>query len=107
MGGVGAPFVRGPSRHEDALPLVMTHGWPASVIELLEVVGPLTDPTAHGGRAEDAFDLVLPSPPGSAFSGEPTEVGWRSEERRVGKESRSRWPPCHHIKHRRIILSLS
>ena len=54
----------------------MTHGWPGSVIELLETVGPLTDPTAHGGRAEDAFDLVLPSLPGYGFSGEPTEVGW-------------------------------
>ena len=54
----------------------MTHGWPGSVIELLETVGPLTDPTAHGGRAEDAFDLVLPSIPGYGFSGEPTEVGW-------------------------------
>ncbi len=64
------------SPHEDALPLIMTHGWPGSVIELLEVVGPLTDPTAHGGRAEDAFDLVLPSLPGYGFSGEPTEVGW-------------------------------
>ena len=54
----------------------MTHGWPGSVIELLETVGPLTDPTAHGGRAEDAFDLVLPSLPGYGFSGEPTDVGW-------------------------------
>jgi pimeloyl-ACP methyl ester carboxylesterase len=54
----------------------MTHGWPGSVVELLETVGPLTDPTAHGGRAEDAFDLVLPSLPGYGFSGEPTELGW-------------------------------
>ena len=54
----------------------MTHGWPGSVIELLETVGPLTDPTAHGGSAEDAFDLVLPSLPGYGFSGEPTELGW-------------------------------
>src|SRR6202042_2747838 len=64
------------SRHEDALPLIMTHGWPGSVIELLETVGPLTDPTEHGGRAEDAFDLVLPSVPGYGFSVEPAEVGW-------------------------------
>jgi len=64
------------SRHEDALPLIMTHGWPGSVIELLETVGPLTDPTAHGGAAADAFDLVLPSLPGYGFSGEPTDVGW-------------------------------
>ena len=64
------------SRHADALPLIMTHGWPGSVIELLEAVGPLTDPAAHGGSAEDAFDLVLPSLPGYGFSGEPAEVGW-------------------------------
>ena len=64
------------SEHEDALPLIMTHGWPGSVIELLETIGPLTDPTAHGGNAEDAFHLVLPSVPGYGFSGEPTELGW-------------------------------
>ena len=64
------------SPHENALPLIMTHGWPGSVIELLETVGPLTDPTAHGGTAEDAFHLVLPSLPGYGFSGEPTELGW-------------------------------
>jgi pimeloyl-ACP methyl ester carboxylesterase len=76
--GVDIHFIHVKSRHEDALPLIMTHGWPGSVIELLEVVGPLTDPTAHGGRAEDAFHLVLPSLPGYGFSGEPTEVGWDS-----------------------------
>jgi hypothetical protein len=69
-------FIHVKSPHADALPLIMTHGWPGSVIELLEVVDPLTNPTAHGGRAEDAFDLVLPSLPGYGFSGEPTEVGW-------------------------------
>ena len=74
--GVDIHFIHVKSPHEDALPLIMTHGWPGSVIELLEVVDPLTDPTAHGGRAEDAFDLVLPSLPGYGFSGEPTEVGW-------------------------------
>ena len=74
--GVDIHFIHVKSRHEDALPLVMTHGWPGSVIELLEVVGPLTDPTAHGGSAEDAFHLVLPSLPGYGFSAEPTEVGW-------------------------------
>jgi pimeloyl-ACP methyl ester carboxylesterase len=74
--GVDIHFIHVKSPHEHALPLIMTHGWPGSVIELLEVVGPLTDPTAHGGRAEDAFDLVLPSLPGYGFSGEPTEVGW-------------------------------
>ncbi len=74
--GVDIHFIHVKSPHADALPLIMTHGWPGSVIELLEVVGPLTDPTAHGGRAEDAFDLVLPSLPGYGFSGEPAEVGW-------------------------------
>src|SRR5215211_757756 len=74
--GVDIHFLHVKSAHEDALPLLMTHGWPGSVIELLETVGPLTDPTAHGGSAEDAFHLVLPSLPGYGFSGEPTEVGW-------------------------------
>jgi pimeloyl-ACP methyl ester carboxylesterase len=74
--GVDIHFIHVKSRHENALPLIMTHGWPGSVIELLETVGPLTDPTAHGGRAEDAFHLVLPSLPGYGFSGEPTELGW-------------------------------
>jgi pimeloyl-ACP methyl ester carboxylesterase len=74
--GVDIHFIHVKSPHEHALPLIMTHGWPGSVIELLGTVGPLTDPTTHGGRAEDAFDLVLPSLPGYGFSGEPTEVGW-------------------------------
>jgi pimeloyl-ACP methyl ester carboxylesterase len=74
--GLDIHFIHVRSHHENALPLIITHGWPGSVIELLEVVGPLTDPTAHGGRAEDAFDVVLPSLPGYGFSGEPREVGW-------------------------------
>jgi pimeloyl-ACP methyl ester carboxylesterase len=74
--GIAIHFIHVKSEHDNALPLIMTHGWPGSVIELLETVGPLTDPTAHGGRAEDAFDLVLPSLPGYGFSGEPTELGW-------------------------------
>jgi pimeloyl-ACP methyl ester carboxylesterase len=69
-------FIHAKSPHADALPLIITHGWPGSVMELLGVVGPLTDPTAHGGSAEDAFDLVLPSLPGYGFSSEPTELGW-------------------------------
>src|SRR5512132_3345258 len=74
--GVDIHFIHIRSAHEDALPLVMTHGWPGSVIEMIDSVGPLTDPTAHGGSAEDAFNLVLPSLPGYGFSGEPVEVGW-------------------------------
>jgi pimeloyl-ACP methyl ester carboxylesterase len=74
--GVDIHFIHVRSPHENAMPLIVTHGWPGSVIELLEVVGPLTDPTAHGGQAEDAFHLVLPSLPGYGFSGEPAELGW-------------------------------
>ncbi len=74
--GVEIHFIHVRSRHENALPLIMTHGWPGSVIELLETVGPLTDPTAHGGTPDEAFHLVLPSLPGYGFSGEPTELGW-------------------------------
>ncbi|HET6393778.1 MAG TPA: epoxide hydrolase [Blastococcus sp.] len=74
--GVDIHFLHVRSRHPGALPLIMTHGWPGSVVEMLDSVGPLTDPTAHGGRAEDAFDLVLPSLPGYGFSGEPRDLGW-------------------------------
>jgi len=74
--GVDVHFIHVKSSQEDALPLVITHGWPGSVIEMLEVIGPLIDPTAHGGRAEDAFHLVLPSLPGYGFSAAPTELGW-------------------------------
>jgi pimeloyl-ACP methyl ester carboxylesterase len=74
--GVDVHFIQVKASHENALPLVMTHGWPGSVIELIDSVGPLTDPTAHGGRAEDAFHLVLPSLPGYGLSGAPVEIGW-------------------------------
>ena len=74
--GVDIHFIHVRSAHENALPLIMTHGWPGSVVELIDSVGPLTDPTAHGGSAEDAFHLVLPSLPGYGFSGEPVEIGW-------------------------------
>jgi pimeloyl-ACP methyl ester carboxylesterase len=74
--GVDIHFIHVKSPHPDALPLIMTHGWPGSVIELLDAIGPLTDPTAYGGRAEEAFDLVLPSLPGYGLSGAPVELGW-------------------------------
>ncbi|MBV8983755.1 MAG: epoxide hydrolase N-terminal domain-containing protein, partial [Acidimicrobiia bacterium] len=74
--GVDIHFIHVRSPHENALPLIMTHGWPGSVIELLETVDPLTDSTAHGGTADDAFHLVLPSIPGYGFSAQPTELGW-------------------------------
>jgi len=82
--GVDIHFIHVRSRHENALPLIMTHGWPGSVIELLETIGPLTDPTPHGASAEDAFDVVLPSLPGYGFSSEPAEVGWN-----VGRVARA------------------
>jgi pimeloyl-ACP methyl ester carboxylesterase len=74
--GIEIHFIHVRSRHENALPLIMTHGWPGSVVELLATVGPLTDPTAHGGTPEEAFHLVLPSLPGYGFSREPAELGW-------------------------------
>jgi pimeloyl-ACP methyl ester carboxylesterase len=72
-------FIHVKSRHENALPVILIHGWPGSVVEMLNVVGPLTDPTAHGGSAEDAFDVVIPSIPGYGFSGKPTTGGWGPE----------------------------
>ena len=74
--GVDIHFLHIKSKHPNARPLIMTHGWPGSIVELLDVIGPLTDPTAHGGKAEDAFHLILPSLPGYGFSGRPTEPGW-------------------------------
>ncbi len=74
--GLGIHFIHAKSDHEHALPLIITHGWPGSIVEMLEVIGPLTDPTAHGGDAEDAFHLVVPSLPGYGFSEQPTSVGW-------------------------------
>lgn len=74
--GVDIHFIHVRSRHSDALPVIITHGWPGSVIEQLKVIGPLTDPTAHGGKPEDAFDVVIPSLPGHGFSGQPTATGW-------------------------------
>jgi pimeloyl-ACP methyl ester carboxylesterase len=74
--GVDIHFIHVRSRHKNALPLIVTHGWPGSVVEQLKIIGPLTDPTAHGGRAEDAFDIVIPSVPGFGFSARPTGIGW-------------------------------
>ncbi|WP_163880028.1 epoxide hydrolase family protein [Rhizobium laguerreae] len=77
--GLDIHFIHVRSRHENALPLIMTHGWPGSVFELLDVIGPLTDPTAHGGAADDAFHLVIPSIPGFGFSGKPPSAGWNPQ----------------------------
>lgn len=77
--GVDIHFIHVRSKHPNAMPMIMTHGWPGSVFELLKIIGPLTDPTAYGGKAEDAFDLVIPSIPGFGFSGKPTVKGWGSD----------------------------
>jgi pimeloyl-ACP methyl ester carboxylesterase len=77
--GLDIQFVHIRSRHPNAMPLIITHGWPGSIFELLKIIGPLTDPTAYGGRAEDAFDLVLPSMPGYGFSGKPKTTGWDAD----------------------------
>jgi pimeloyl-ACP methyl ester carboxylesterase len=74
--GLGIHFIHVRSKHENALPVIVTHGWPGSIVEQLKIIDPLTNPTAHGGRAEDAFDVVVPSMPGYGFSGKPTTPGW-------------------------------
>src|SRR5207247_3697579 len=74
--GVDIHFIHVRSQHEGALPVIVTHGWPGSIIEQLKIIGPLTDPTAHGASTEDAFDVVIPSLPGHGFSGNPTTTGW-------------------------------
>ena len=81
--GLDIHFIHVRSRHEDALPLIVNHGWPGSVIEQLKIIGPLTDPTAHGASAADAFHLVIPSMPGYGFSGKPATTGWGPE--RMGR----------------------
>jgi pimeloyl-ACP methyl ester carboxylesterase len=96
--GVDIHFIHVRSPHENALPLIMTHGWPGSVVELLETVGPLTDPTAHGGRAEDAFHLVLPSLPGYGLSSEPAELGWN-----VGRVARAWAELMHRLGYTRYV----
>jgi pimeloyl-ACP methyl ester carboxylesterase len=96
--GVDIHFIHVKSAHEGALPLIITHGWPGSVLELIDSVGPLTDPTAHGGRAEDAFDLVLPSLPGYGFSSEPTEIGWN-----VGRIARAWAELMHRLGYTRYV----
>jgi pimeloyl-ACP methyl ester carboxylesterase len=79
IAGLDIHFIHVRSRHPNALPVIVTHGWPGSVTEQLKIIGPLTDPIAHGGRAEDAFDVVIPSMPGYGFSGKPTTTGWNPD----------------------------
>ena len=77
--GLDIHFIHVQSKHENALPLIVTHGWPGSIIEQLKIIAPLTDPTSHGGSASDAFHLVIPSMPGYGFSGKPRTTGWGPE----------------------------
>ena len=77
--GLDIHFIHVRSKHENALPLIVTHGWPGSVVEQLKIIDPLTNPTAHGGSASDAFDVVIPSMPGYGYSGKPTTTGWGPE----------------------------
>jgi pimeloyl-ACP methyl ester carboxylesterase len=77
--GLDIHFIHVRSKHDNALPVIVTHGWPGSIIEQMKIIGPLTDPTAHGGKPEDAFDVVIPSIPGYGFSGKPTSAGWGPE----------------------------
>src|SRR5262245_28985942 len=77
--GLDIHFIHVRSKHDGALPLIVCHGWPGSIIEQLKIIGPLTDPTAHGGTASDAFDIVIPSMAGYGFSGKPTQPGWGVE----------------------------
>ena len=96
--GIEIHFIHIRSRHPNAMPLIMTHGWPGSVFELLKVIGPLTDPTAYGGRAEDAFDLVLPSMPGYGFSSRPQGTGWKPDHiARAWEELMSRLGYKHYV----------
>src|SRR5678815_3889568 len=83
--GLDIHFIHVRSQHEDALPLIVTHGWPGSVVEQLKIIEPLTNPTANGGDASDAFHLVIPSMPGYGFSGKPTTPGWGPD--RIGRAS--------------------
>ncbi len=81
--GLDIHFIHVKSKHPNAMPIIITHGWPGSVFEQIKLIGPLTDPTKYGGKAEDAFDVIIPSLPGFGFSGQPTEAGWGLE--RIGK----------------------
>eukprot|EP01034_Spumella_vulgaris_P039718 gene39718-49082_t len=81
--GVDIHFIHVRSKHKNALPLIVTHGWPGSVVEQLKIIDPLVNPTAHGGKAEDAFDLVIPSLPGHGYSGKPTETGWGKDRMKL------------------------
>jgi len=96
--GLDIYFIHVRSRHKNALPLIITHGWPGSVLELIKAIGPLTDPAAHGGSAADAFDLVIPAVPGFGFSSKPTDTGWDPDHiARVWAELMKRLGYTHYV----------
>ena len=93
--GLDIHFIHVRSKHENALPMIVTHGWPGSIIEQLKIIEPLTDPTAHGGSAADAFHVVIPSLPGYGFSGKPTAPGWTPDPHRQGVGDADAAPRLH------------
>ena len=99
--GLDIHFIHVRSKHENALPMIVTHGWPGSIIEQMKIIEPLTDPTAHGGSAADAFHLVIPSLPGYGFSGKPTAPGWNPVTHRAGLGDADAAPRLHEDTSRR------
>ena len=96
--GLDIHFIHVRSKHENALPMIVTHGWPGSIIEQLKIIDPLTNPTAHGGSAADAFHLVIPSLPGYGFSGKPTAPGWNPRQHRQGVGDADAAPRLHAVR---------
>ena len=96
--GLDIHFIHVRSKHENALPMIVTHGWPGSIIEQMKIIEPLTNPTAHGGTAADAFDLVIPSLPGYGFSGKPTAPGWNPAAHRAGLGDADAAPRLHAVR---------
>ena len=96
--GLDIHFIHVRSEHENALPIIITHGWPGSIIELLAVIDPLTNPAAHGGSATDAFDVVIPSMPGYGYSAKPREIGWGCARHRPGLDRADEAPGLHPVR---------
>ena len=96
--GLDIHFIHVRSKHENALPVIVTHGWPGSIIEQLKIIDPLVNPTAHGGSASDAFHVVIPSIPGYGFSGKPTSTGWNPVSHRAGLDGLDEAPWLHAVR---------
>ena len=96
--GLDIHFIHVRSKHENALPLIVTHGWPGSIIEQMKIIDPLTNPTAHGGSASDAFHLVIPSMPGYGYSGKPTTTGWDCRPHRACLGRADEAPRVHEVR---------